>query len=477
MLFNTLEFALFFAVVYGLYLSLSHRWQNRLLLVAGYVFYGAWNWKFLGLLLMSTCVDYYCALRIHEASQQGVRRRFVMLSVSFNLGLLGFFKYFNFFAENLVHLLSLFGIHASLAHLNVILPVGISFYTFQEMSYTLDVYRGKLVPSKSLLDFAAFVSFFPQLVAGPIERAVRLLPQMTQPRVLRLDTVYDGMYLIAWGLFQKIFVADNLAALANRVFNAPPPYAGWAVLLGTYAFAFQIYCDFAGYSNIARGLSKMMGFELMVNFDFPYFARNPAEFWHRWHISLSTWLRDYLYIPLGGNRSGELQTYRNLALTMFLGGLWHGASWHFVFWGTYQGLLLIVHRLAQPGLARLFAGCGARMRALGHALAVVAFFHLVCYGWLLFRAQTAGQIAAMTTALGGVFDLSGVAALGPQWGQLAYYVLPMLAVELAQFFKGDPMLVLHRWPVAARAVFYLVCFYLVLWSGAPNAKEFIYFQF
>ena len=293
MVFNSLQFAIFFVVVYGLYLVLDHRAQNRMLLVASYIFYGAWDWRFLGLLFVTTLIDYLVALKIHATQDTGKRKFLLLISLISNLAILGFFKYFNFFTSSLHELLSVFGMPLSIRTLHIVLPVGISFYVFQSLSYTIDVYRRKLEPTKFFFDFALFVAYFPQLVAGPIERATHLLPQILKPRRFSLGQFYEGSHLIFWGLFQKVFVADNLAAIVNPVFAASPPYDGAKVLLALYAFAFQIYCDFAGYSNMARGLGKCMGFDIMVNFNLPYFAANPREFWQRWHISLSQWLFDH----------------------------------------------------------------------------------------------------------------------------------------------------------------------------------------
>jgi D-alanyl-lipoteichoic acid acyltransferase DltB (MBOAT superfamily) len=476
MLFNSIEFALFIAIVYPLYLRLGHKGQNRLLLVASYVFYGSWDWRFLSLIVISTVVDYFCGLKIEESRRSERRKRFLILSVVSNLSILGFFKYFNFFTENLQVLLARFGMHVQPHILNIVLPVGISFYTFQTMSYTIDVYRGELKPTRRFLDFALFVSFFPQLVAGPIERAKRLLPQILSPRTVRLEDFYAGCYLIFWGLFLKVFVADNLATLVDPVFAAGPPYDGARVLLALYAFAFQIFGDFAGYSNIARGLGRCMGFDIMVNFNLPYFAPNPREFWRRWHISLSTWLRDYLYIPLGGNRGGVRRMYRNLALTMLLGGLWHGAAWTFVLWGAYQGLLLIVHRAITPWLRRLPSPRSAPARTAGLVLRVILFFQLVCLGWLIFRAQSVTQVLEMLNAIFFRFDPGHVRGVLPMLLNILFIIGLLLPVQLFQYVRDD-LLAMYRANPVLRAAFYAICFYLLLVFGVTGAKEFIYFQF
>ena len=404
MVFNSFQFAVFFIIVFILYLSCSHRWQNRLLLLASYVFYSAWDWRFLSLIWISTILDYFCGIIIYRSADIKKKRIFLFISILGNLSILGFFKYFNFFSENLQFLLSAFSINIHPHFLKIILPVGISFYTFQTMSYTIDIFRKEMEPTKHFFDFALFVAFFPQLVAGPIERAKHLLPQMLNPRIVTLNKINEGCFLVFWGLFQKVFIADNLAKLVDPVFNVPPPYNGLSVILAVYAFAFQIFCDFAGYSNIARGLSKCMGFDLMVNFKMPYFSSNPKEFWQRWHISLSSWLRDYLYIPLGGNRKGEIRTYINLILTMLLGGLWHGASWTFIIWGIYQGGLLVLYRLLKPVLEKLFEFESAIGKRISKIICIILFFQLTCIGWLIFRCQTLTQLAEMLKSL--LFDFS-----------------------------------------------------------------------
>ncbi|MDA1306433.1 MAG: MBOAT family protein, partial [Acidobacteria bacterium] len=314
-----------------------------MLLVASYVFYGAWDYRFLSLLGISTIIDYVVALRMADAAGRH-RKAWLIVSLVTNLGLLGFFKYFNFFVDSGNALLIALGVDPMPMRLHIVLPVGISFYTFQTLSYTIDVYRGKLDPTRSLRDFALFVAYFPQLVAGPIERATHLLPQVLNPRRLSMPLLHQGLWLISWGLFKKMVIANNLAIVVDRTFAAGSGATGAEYLIAIYAFAFQIYCDFSGYSDIARGLAALMGIDLMVNFNNPYAATNPREFWRRWHISLSTWLRDYLYVPLGGNRGALWQTYRALMLTMLLGGIWHGAQWTFVVWGLYHGVWLAVHR-------------------------------------------------------------------------------------------------------------------------------------
>jgi D-alanyl-lipoteichoic acid acyltransferase DltB (MBOAT superfamily) len=470
MLFNSLHFLWFFVVVYAVYRILPHRAQNWLLLVASYYFYAAWDWRFLGLLIASTLVDYTCALALDRTTAARRRRLVLLLSLGFNLTLLGFFKYFNFFADNLHTIFGALGWTVDFVTLRVLLPVGISFYTFVTMSYVIDVYRREIPATRDLLDFAVFVAFFPHLVAGPILRAAKLLPQIDSPRTIGADQLRDGAWLIAWGYFQKVYVADNVAPLANAVFDPGSTAAGVNVLLGVYAFAFQIYGDFAGYSNIARGTSKLMGIELVENFRFPYLVRTPQAFWRHWHISLSTWLRDYLYIPLGGNRGSEAQTRRNLFLTMLLGGLWHGAAWTFVVWGAYHGLLLIAYRAA--------AGAGGGVSRwlqdpspLPRLVTWLAMFHLTCVGWLIFRARSLSQIGDLTGRLFAPAAVD-VSLLVP----LALFVTPLLVVHLCEAWSDD-LLVVRKLTPGVRYFVYASTFYLTMLFGNFGGSDFIYFQF
>ena len=477
MLFNSVQFAIFFVIVYSLYLIVNHKWQNRMLLVASYVFYGSWDWRFLSLIIISTVLDYFCGIKIHESSDPKRKKLFLLFSVSGNLGILGFFKYYDFFASSLEVLLQRVGISIHPHFLHIILPLGISFYTFQTMSYTIDVYREKMEPTRKFLDFALFVSFFPQLIAGPIERAKHLLPQILKPRKLTLQKFYDGCYLIFWGLYLKMFVADNLAKVVDPVFAASAPYQGEMVLLALYAFAFQIFCDFAGYSIIARGLGKCMGFDIMVNFDLPYFAVNPRDFWHRWHISLSTWLRDYLYIPLGGNRKGTLKTYRNIAITMLLGGLWHGAAWTFIIWGAYQGILLVIHRLISPIIKKVPSPDNFLIAKGWFIIRVIIFFHLICLGWLFFRAQNGvKQVWEMLKSLIFNFHFTYQGQTKEVCFHIMFYTGLLLMVQLFQYYKDD-LMAITKTNMLVRITFYSACALLLLLFGAQGGKEFIYFVF
>ena len=345
MLFNSIEFLLFLPTVFCLYWFLFQknlRVQNLLLLISSYVFYGWWDWRFLSLIFLSTIVDYFVGLKIYDSSNKKTKKSYLWISILFNLGLLGFFKYFNFFIDSWIDFLSAFGYqHQSTWTLKVILPVGISFYTFQTMSYSLDIYFKKLKPTKDFISFASFVSFFPQLVAGPIERASNLLPQILNNRVFKYEQGVQGLRLILWGMFKKIVIADSLDWRVDYTFNNYQNLDGGTLLLGLIYFSFQIYCDFGGYSDIAIGTSKLFGFELMSNFKFPYFSRDIGEFWRRWHISLSTWFRDYLYIPLGGSKGGEWLSIRNIFIIFIVSGFWHGANWTFIMWGLIHAVLYI----------------------------------------------------------------------------------------------------------------------------------------
>ncbi len=471
MLFNSFEFFLFFAAFYALYLGLM-RWrrvQNVLLLVASYVFYGWWDWRFLSLLAISTVVDFSVGRGLESSADPVRRKRLVTFSVVVNLAILGFFKYFNFFVDSFTDAMAMLGWHVDALTLNIVLPVGISFYTFQTLSYSVDVYRKKMPASKSILDFAVFVSFFPQLVAGPIERASRFLPQIEQPRKLNAAQWEAGLYLVVWGMFKKIVLADNAALLANEIFNDHHSFEGLDLLVGALAFTLQIYGDFSGYSDIARGLAKWLGFELMLNFRLPYFARDPSDFWERWHISLSSWLRDYLYIPLGGNRGGTVFTWRNLALTMLLGGLWHGARWNFVIWGAFHGAILIAYRIVRPKRQPDPPGLRGWARA-GVEWGVMSVL-TVC-GWIVFRAESAEQIGWFFTHLGPSTSSGTVA----RFEQLAILWAPLWVVQIWQHRTRDLMCFTKvPWPIGG--LFLLACVLASMLYSVQEPIEFIYFQF
>ena len=460
-------------VVYALYRVLPHKGQNRLLLIASYYFYGSWDWRFLSLILITTIVDYFCGIKISSTTDRSTRLHFLRCSIGINLGLLGVFKYFNFFAENLVGLLNVFGMQANMTTLNIILPVGISFYTFQTLSYTIDIYYGKIKPTRNFWDFALFVAYFPQLVAGPIERAANLLPQINQPRQLKLEQFYQGCYLFFWGLFLKMFVADNLAQIVDRIFATSTGFQPTDAIVGAYAFSFQIFGDFAGYSNMARGISKILGIEIMNNFLAPFLAANPRDFWRRWHISLSTWLRDYLYIPLGGNKSNSFLTLRNLMITMLLGGLWHGASWVFVVWGLYHGILLVIHRMWSSSRKSTVSGVLSVVR---RGLSILIFFHLTCLGFLIFRSQSLSQLGEMLGACLAPWSQSEVGSLLLQLREVLFFTFIVIFVQLIQFVENNELAMLKQRSII-RALFYVVLFYMIIIYGVTGGKEFIYFQF
>jgi D-alanyl-lipoteichoic acid acyltransferase DltB (MBOAT superfamily) len=471
-LFNTLHFGYFFALLLPIYWVLPHRPQNLLLLAASYFFYACWDPRFLSLLVLSTVMDYACGLAVDRIEAPRKRKLFVALSMALNLGLLGYFKYYNFFAESLQAALLLAGITVSLSHLNVVLPIGISFYTFQSMSYVIDIYRRHIKPTRNIIQFATFVSFFPHLVAGPIMRPTSLLPQVARPRRFNLQQFYAGSYLIFWGLTKKVVIADNLSKhIVDPLFNQWTTIDGGLALVAVYAFAFQIYCDFSGYTDAARGIAKCLGFELALNFNLPYFATSPQDFWGRWHISLSTWLRDYLYIPLGGSRGGTRKLYRNLMLTMIIGGLWHGAAWTFVLWGAYHGTLLVAHRVCRPWLDRINP-VDPVDRACWKLLRMAATFHMVCFGWLIFRAQSLAQLQGMILAIVERPAIPASAYLLP----VAILVLPLCVYQVVQYASKD-LDVIGRTPWYVRSVFYTACFYAFVLGGEFGGSQFIYFQF
>jgi D-alanyl-lipoteichoic acid acyltransferase DltB (MBOAT superfamily) len=481
MLFNSIEYACFFVAVLLVYYALPFRAQNVWLLAASYFFYGSWDWRFLSLLWLSTVIDYAAGLAIQAARERDHRRAMraaLTVSVGAQLAILGFFKYFNFFADTAALMLGRMGFHPSLPALTVILPVGISFYTFQTMSYTIDIYRGRFQPTRTFVDFALSVAFFPHLIAGPIQRARSLLVQIERPRVVTQDCWERGLALIAIGLIRKVAIADPAGTLADAYFAHPSEYTSVPLACGLMLYGLQIYNDFAGYSEMARGSANLMGFELMRNFRHPYFARNVSEFWTRWHISLSTWLRDYLYIPLGGSRRGTRRTYLNLMLTMLLGGLWHGASWNFVIWGGLHGTYLTGYHgwkqwrgtrdAADIDLAPRPAWWIDRGRTLASALAVYA---LVTFTWVFFRSH---DIATTGSYLSGLFAFrSGFeGALLPVLALAAF----TLAIDVPQALADDECALL-QWAPLPRVAFITGGVLLLLFSGNMDHEGFIYFQF
>jgi alginate O-acetyltransferase complex protein AlgI len=467
MLFDTPIFAVFLCLVVAGYWCLDFRNQNRFLLVASYFFYGWWDWRFLCLMIGSTIIDYFIAIKIADTQTPKIRRGLLVLSLVINFSILGFFKYFNFFVDSAATALSTLGIHASVPMLRIILPPGISFYTFQEVAYIVDVYGGKLPPSRSFVNYGLFITLFPHLIAGPIQRPSHLLPQVQEPRRWDSEKVFNGLLLILEGLFRKCVIADNCALIANAAFGGSFGRSSLpVVLLGTYAFAWQIYGDFSGYSDIARGCAQLMGFHFMVNFRQPYFADSIQDFWRRWHISLSTWLRDYLYIPLGGNRYGERKTYRNLLLTMLLGGLWHGANWTFVVWGGIHGGGLAAER-------KLMRNQAAAPGQLRKWVSRIVVFHLVCLSWIFFRAQS---LRAAVDMLKGLAHWSWRPEFPAAFLFLAMFSLPLLMLDVYLEWSGTEYC-FEDANVQSRVAFGLACALVIAFLGANQANAFIYFQF
>ncbi|AYQ31342.1 MBOAT family protein [Runella sp. SP2] len=395
MLFNSIDFAIFFPIFFILYWFVTNknlRLQNFLIVAASYFFYGWWNWRFLFLILFSSLVDYFVGIRLLKQENLTKRKILLCTSILLNLGSLIFFKYYNFFLHNINSVFSLFGAKIQANSLNIILPVGISFYTFQTMSYSIDVYKRKLEPTEDFISFSAFVSFFPQLVAGPIERGAHLLPQFYKKRKFEYTKAIDGMRQILWGLFKKIVIADNCADFANQIFNNSADMNGSTLVVGALFFTFQIYGDFSGYSDIAIGTSRLLGFNLMQNFNFPYFSRDIAEFWRRWHISLSTWFRDYLYFPLGGSRSSTWLKVRNIFLIFIVSGFWHGANWTFIVWGVLNAIYFLPLLLTNNNRNNLeTVAQGKLIPSLKEITLMLLTFGLTVFAWIFFRAENIGH--------------------------------------------------------------------------------------
>src|SRR5260370_18226931 len=469
MFFDSTAYIVFLILVVLVYWRLGFRAQNRFLLAASYFFYGWWDWRFLLLMIGSTIVDYLIAQRIATA-ELPVRRRFLLItSLVLNFSILGFFKYCNFFVDSFAHAAQIFGLKIPIGILQIILPPGISFYTFQEVAYIVDVYKRKLQPSRSFVQYSLFISLFPHLIAGPIQRPSHLLPQVQQRRRLDWNRIFDGLHLLVEGLIRKCVIADNCAIVSNAAFGGqlgPPSIP--VTLLAMYAFAWQIYGDFSGYSNIARGSAQLLEFHFMVNFRQPYLAESLQDFWRRWHISLSSWLRDYLYIPLGGNRRGEKKTYRNLMLTMLLGGLWHGANWTFVVWGGIHGGGLAVERAIQTdekaAPSSTIVGCWIRR---------IVVFHLVCIAWIFFRAAS---IPAAIEMLGGFGVWQWRGAYGITFKFLALFSIPLMLIDLQLEKTGDEYFLQSAgwtWRIAVASTAALIAAFF----GANQSNAFIYFQF
>ncbi len=471
MIFTQAEFFVFFAAVMaGLLAIRSNTPRKAFLLAASYYFYAWWDWRFCALLLYCTILNYAVGLGLGRTDQPGVRKLLVATSVVGSLIVLAAFKYYNFFVDSLNALLEPAGWR--LGTLAVMLPVGISFFTFQSISYTIDVYRRELPPCRSFLNLALLTSLFPHLVAGPIVRGSQLLPQFEQYRPVTWDGVFSGFRLFVFGMVKKSLIADHVANASDVVFANPGIFDSATTWQGVIAYTIQIYCDFSGYTDMAIGLARMIGYEFCQNFNHPYLATSIDDFWRRWHVSLSSWLRDYLYIPLGGSRKGPARTYLNLILTMLLGGLWHGAAWTFVLWGLFQGLVLIAYRSAArlPAVAPWLAGGGLVHRVTSWLI----MFHLTCYGWLIFRAQSLQQVRTLTAAVVSDFSLSSadLSLLTP----LLLYVTPLLVVHACEAWF-DNVLIVRRLPVGVRYSVYAATLYLIVLFGNFGGSDFIYFQF
>ncbi|MCB2203773.1 MBOAT family protein [bacterium] len=478
MLFNSIEFAVFLPLVFVLYWFAAARktgLQNLLLLAASYLFYGWWDWRFLSLILLSSMVDFLVGLGLAEVRARSMRRLLLGLSLGVNLGLLGFFKYFNFFAQSFSDAFTLFGHHIDPARLYIILPVGISFYTFQTLSYSIDVYRGNMEASKDIISFFAFVAFFPQLVAGPIERASNLLPQFQRPRVFSYDSALDGSRQILWGLFKKIVIADNAAVFADHIFNHSAELPGSTLVLGAVFFALQIYGDFSGYSDIAIGTARLFGFDLMRNFAFPYFSRDIAEFWRRWHISLSTWFRDYVYIPLGGSRGNRWKQIRNVLIIFVVSGFWHGANWTFIVWGALNALYFLPLLLRDRNRSHTNTVAEGRiLPGIRETFQMAVTFALTCLAWVFFRAATVGDAL---TYIGNIFSAT---LFTPPTLAFGYFPLVALLFLAAEWLQRDREHVLQlsgkRMPAPLRwTLYYGIAALIFYYGGEP--QTFIYFQF
>lgn len=478
MLFNSIEFALFLPTVFVLYWSIfkgNLKIQNAFLLIVSYIFYGWWDWRFLSLIIFSSTVDYFVGLGLGKFEKPAARKILLAISVIVNLGFLGFFKYYNFFAESFAQAFTLFGQSFDAGRLNIILPVGISFYTFQTLSYSIDVYRKKLKPTKDPLAFFAYVSFFPQLVAGPIERATNLLPQFFSQRNFDYEKATDGLRQILWGLFKKMVIADNCAYLVNEIYSGAESHTGSTLLMATFLFAFQIYGDFSGYSDIAIGTARLFGFDLMKNFAFPYFSRDIAEFWRRWHISLTTWFRDYLYIPLGGSRDGKFRTIRNIFIIFIVSGFWHGASWTFIFWGFLNALYFIPLLLLNRNRQNLdTASKGRIIPTLKDSVSISITFGLTMLAWIFFRADTITQGFSI---LRKIFSTSLFTFPDRFSGRIILLIIALVIVEWLQRDKEHGLDFSGRKiPIVLRyLIYYAVILSILIFTG--KTQEFIYFQF
>jgi D-alanyl-lipoteichoic acid acyltransferase DltB (MBOAT superfamily) len=487
MLFNSLQYLIFFPLVVGAFFALPHRFRWLLLLAASYYFYMCWKPEYALLIFVSTLIDYWAALQMGKTGERRGRRKYLVLSLVANLGILFSFKYFNFFNDSIRALCDSVNIFYGVSSFDLLLPVGISFYTFQTLSYTIDVYKGTRRPERHFGIFAVYVSFFPQLVAGPIERSTRLMPQFFEKKKFEYDRVVSGLQLVLWGLFKKIVIADRLAVYVNQVYNHPGDFSGGPLILATYFFAFQIYCDFSGYSDIAIGSARILGFDLMQNFRRPYFAQSIADFWQRWHISLSTWFRDYLYIPLGGNRVVKWRWYYNLMIVFVLSGLWHGANWTFLVWGALHGGYMVVSNWTKPLRTMLARRLNLSPR-LAQFVRIGFTFHLVLFAWIFFRANSMSDAIQILTSMPAI-DFPNLAAnlttgfyahdLSRGWFDLsvAFGLIGVLTVVQWYQHRGGLQLNFAQRPTWQRWSIYYAAVIGIILLGVYEHAEFIYFQF
>ena len=481
MLFNSIDFAIFLPIVFILYwfvVNKNLKFQNFLIVISSYVFYGWWDWRFLSLILFSTIVDYFVGLELSKQEDKSKRQILLWTSILVNLGFLGFFNYYNFFLDNFVTAFSFFGNRINSQSLSIILPVGISFYTFQTLSYTIDIYKKKFKPTNDFIAFSAFVSFFPQLVAGPIERATHLLPQFYKKRTFDYSKAVDGMRQILWGLFKKIVIADNCAEFANHIFNNSADLNGSTLVLGALFFTLQIYGDFSGYSDIAIGTSRLFGFDLMQNFNFPYFSRDIAEFWRRWHISLSTWFRDYLYIPLGGSRGSTWMKVRNTFIIFIVSGFWHGANWTFIIWGALNAIYFLPLLLTKNNRNNMeTVAQGKFFPSIKEFSFMLLTFSLTVFAWIFFRAENVEHAFSYISTI-----FSPSLFLSPYYPGIGYTVptiiLTFLFVIVEWFGREGQYAIAHlgsKWKPIRYAMYYAIIV-AIIWFGGKE-QQFIYFQF
>lgn len=486
MLFNSLAFAIFLPIVFFLYWLINWavpnratRLQNILLLVASYYFYACWDWRFLFLLIFSTLLDYYTGLKMHDAPTPGLKKFWFWLSISVNLGFLGVFKYYNFFADSFANMLENFGVQVNPWTLTVILPVGISFYTFHGLSYVIDIYKDRIQPVRDFIEYSVFVSFFPLLVAGPIERATHLLPQIQKKRVFDYTRAVDGLRQILWGLFKKIVIADNCAEFANFIFNNSGEQSGSTLVMGAIFFAFQIYCDFSGYSDIALGVARLFGIELLRNFAYPYFSRDIAEFWRRWHISLSSWFRDYLYIPLGGSKGGTWMKIRNTFIIFIVSGFWHGANWTFIIWGFLNALYFLPLMLTNLNRNNMeVVAQGKNLPTVKEVASIAITFSLTLIAWIFFRAASVTEALSILSEIFSSSLFTKPSYMGMRRSAIIlFFVLVLLTIEWFGREQPHPLKQFgFSWSRPVRWGYYLILGLLIFFFRGEE-QQFIYFQF